>query len=136
MGRSLRGIGRGGPGYLTRRARGGGFRGAPGTEMEMALPVLTDEQRAENLRKALEVRRTHAKIKAKLKRGEIDQLDAFGLEELQGVKLAYFLRCLPGIGYVRAYALLREWDISQSRTIGGLGKHQRERVAEWLRARR
>ena len=78
----------------------------------MALPQLTDEQRAAALEKAAAARRSRAELK------ESD-------EALAKLKVSALLEALPGVGKVRAAALMEQFEIAPSRRVRGLGERQR-----------
>lgn len=96
----------------------------------MALPQLTDEQRAAALEKAAAARRARAELKERLKRGgtTLKQvlIDAETDEALAKLKVSALLEALPGVGKVRAAQLMDQFDIAQSRRVRGLGERQRQ----------
>ena len=71
----------------------------------MALPQLTDEQRAAALQKAAEARRVRAELKERLKRGGTDLkqvlADAEENEILGKMKVSALLEALPKVGRSR-----------------------------------
>ncbi|MDR2566656.1 MAG: helix-hairpin-helix domain-containing protein [Bifidobacteriaceae bacterium] len=100
----------------------------------MALPPLTPEQRAEALKKAAEARQARAEVKNRLKasQGSLSEVLAMGQEDevIGKIKVAALLEALPGVGKVKAKAIMTEIGISESRRIRGLGPHQREQLIE------
>lgn len=96
----------------------------------MALPQLTDEQRAAALEKAAEARKVRAELKERLKRGgtTLAQVlaDATTDEALAKLKVSALLESLPGVGKVRAAQLMEQFDIAASRRLRGLGERQRQ----------
>lgn len=104
----------------------------------MALPPLSDEQRAEALKKAAEARRERAAVKAKLKdsagkRGKAvkDVLAQAEQNEVVGkLKVSALLESLPGVGKVKATQIMEEIGISPSRRIRGLGTHQAQKLVD------
>ena len=99
----------------------------------MALPQLTDEQRAAALEKAAAARRSRAELKAKLKRGGHAQqvlVDAETDEALAKLKVSALLEALPGVGKVRAAALMEQFEIAPSRRVRGLGERQRQALLD------
>ncbi|WP_058233928.1 integration host factor, actinobacterial type [Devriesea agamarum] len=104
----------------------------------MALPSLSDEQRAAALKKAAEARRERAAIKARLKdstgrRGdEISKVlkEAEENETIGKLKVSALLEALPGVGKVKAQQIMEEIGISPSRRLRGLGSHQAEKLVE------
>lgn len=104
----------------------------------MALPPLSDEQRAEALKKAAEARRERAAVKARLKestgrRGQAvkDVLTEAETNEVVGkLKVSALLEALPGVGKVKAAQIMEEIGISPSRRIRGLGAHQSKKLVD------
>jgi hypothetical protein len=96
----------------------------------VALPKLTDEQRKAALEKAAAARRVRAELKEKLKKGDITLkqvlADAESDEALAKLKVSALLEALPGVGKVRAAALMEQFEIAESRRIRGLGERQRQ----------
>lgn len=94
----------------------------------MALPPLTPEQRAAALKKAAEARQARAEVKNRLKysRGSLSEVLALGeKDEVIGkIKVLSLLEALPGVGKVKARAVMAEIGISDTRRIRGLGSHQ------------
>ena len=100
----------------------------------MPLPELTPQQRAAALEKAAGARRTRADIKNQLKSGEValsDVIKKGGTEEAIGkLKVVSLLESLPGVGKVKARAIMTEVGIAESRRIRGLGPHQSAALVE------
>jgi hypothetical protein len=95
----------------------------------MALPQLTTAERQAALQKALEVRRQRAEVRAKLKNGSMtlkQVLDKADDKIVGRMKVSAVLESLPGIGKVRASAILDELGISTTRRVQGLGVRQSE----------
>lgn len=95
----------------------------------MALPQLTTAERQAALKKALEVRRERAEVRAKLKNGSMNLkqvLDKAHDKIVGRMKVSAVLESLPGIGKVRATAILDELGISATRRVQGLGVRQSE----------
>jgi hypothetical protein len=95
----------------------------------MALPILSKAERQAALQKALEVRRQRAEIRARLKNGSMNLkqcLDRAGDKIIGRMKVSAVLESLPGIGKVRARAILDELGISATRRVQGLGVRQSE----------
>ena len=94
----------------------------------MALPPLTPEQRAAALEKAAAARATRAEIKNQLKYSKISLSQVIEKakddEALGKLKVLTLLESLPGIGKVKALAILSEVGISESRRVRGLGPNQ------------
>ena len=100
------------------------------TEEIVALPQLTEEQRAAALEKAAAARRARAELKERLKRGGTnlkDVLAAADSDEVLGkMKVAALLEALPGVGKVRAQQIMERLEIAPSRRLRGLGERQRK----------
>ncbi|AOS63116.1 DNA uptake protein ComE-like DNA-binding protein [Actinoalloteichus hoggarensis] len=96
----------------------------------MALPQLTEEQRAAALEKAAAARRARAELKERLKRGgtTLKQVltDAEADEVLGKMKVSALLEALPGVGKVRAQQIMERLEIASSRRLRGLGDRQRK----------
>jgi len=95
----------------------------------VALPQLTEEQRAAALEKAAAARRTRAELKDRLKRGgttikevltQSDNDDVLGK-----MKVSALLEAMPGVGKVRAAQIMERLEIAPSRRLRGLGDRQR-----------
>ena len=100
------------------------------TEEIVALPQLTEEQRAAALEKAAAARRARAELKERLKRGGTnlkDVLTAADNDEVLGkMKVSALLESLPGVGKVRAAQIMERLEIAASRRLRGLGDRQRK----------
>ena len=100
------------------------------TEETVALPELTEEQRAAALQKAAAARRARAELKDRLKRGGTtlaDVLkDADTNDVLGKMKVSALLESLPGVGKVRAQQIMERLEIASSRRLRGLGERQRK----------
>ena len=95
----------------------------------MALPPrLTDEQRLKALEKAAASRKRRAYIKSELKSGslvidnilELSKTD----EAVANMRVRELLESLSGVGKVRALTLMERLEISPTRRVKGLGRHQ------------
>ncbi|CAB4743216.1 MAG: guanylate kinase [Actinobacteria bacterium] len=93
-----------------------------------APPQLTPQQRAMALDKAAQSRKRRAEVKNKIKSGEfsIDTvLEIAANEESVGrMRVRELLEALSGVGKVRATSLMERLNISPTRRIQGLGRHQ------------
>jgi predicted N-acetyltransferase YhbS len=96
----------------------------------VALPQLTDAQRAAALEKAAAARRARAELRERLKRGgtTLKQVlaDAENDEVVAKLRVSALLEALPGVGKVRAAAVLDQLEIAPSRRVRGLGERQRQ----------
>ena len=95
----------------------------------MALPIRTDEQRADDLLKAAAVRLERSEIKARLKRGETDLATVIkegAVGDVVGkMKVSALIESVPGIGKVRAKQIMERLGIAEGRRVRGLGHQQR-----------
>ena len=96
----------------------------------MALPELTEEQRAAALEKAAAARRARAELKERLKRGGTslsEVLEQADSDEVLGkMKVSALLEAMPGVGKVRAAQIMERLEIAPSRRLRGLGDRQRK----------
>jgi guanylate kinase len=95
----------------------------------MALPPrLTDEQRLKALEKAASSRKRRAFVKAELKQGSLDIEAILELsktdEAVANMRVRELLESLSGVGKVRALTLMERLEISPTRRVKGLGRHQ------------
>lgn len=94
----------------------------------MTLPELTAEQRAAALKKAAEARRIRAGVKNRLKYSQdslTKVIEQGKKDDIIGkMRVSALLESLPGIGKVRARAIMGEIGISESRRVRGLGPNQ------------
>lgn len=93
----------------------------------MALPELSPEQRSAALAKAAEARRERVVIKDRLKhsKGALRAVLEDGANPVVAkMKVSAVLESLPGVGQVRAAAIMRDIGISPTRRVRGLGPHQ------------
>lgn len=94
----------------------------------MALPPLTPEQRAAALEKAAEARRERATVKNRLKyaQGDLSEVIHEGKSNdvIGKMRVSALLESMPGVGRVKAKALMEEIGISESRRVRGLGQNQ------------
>ena len=100
----------------------------------MALPPLTPEQRAAALEKAAAARQARAEVKNRLKysQGSLSEVleQARNDEVIGKLKVSALLESLPGIGKIKARAIMAEIGISESRRLRGLGPHQAKALVE------
>lgn len=97
--------------------------------MHMGLPpLLTADQRSAALAKAKQSRQERSLVKAKVKSGQLSLAEVFNLAEKDPViakmRVAELLAAISGVGKIRAQAIMERLDISPTRRIQGLGKHQ------------
>lgn len=96
----------------------------------MALPQLTEEQRAAALEKAAAARRARAELKDRLKRGGTTLKEVLAQAETDEVlgkmKVSALLEAMPKVGKVRAAQIMERLEIAPSRRLRGLGDRQRK----------
>ena len=96
----------------------------------MALPELTEEQRAAALKWAAAARRARAELKERLKRGGTNLKEVLASADsddiLGKMKVSALLEALPGVGKVRAQQIMERLEIAPSRRLRGLGERQRK----------
>lgn len=95
----------------------------------MAIPTLTPEQRAEALARAIELRTRRAEVKEQIKAGQVSVETALTIAQTDvivgGIRVVTFLESLPGVGKIKAAALMESIGIAPTRRLRGLGQHQR-----------
>jgi guanylate kinase len=91
-------------------------------------PQLSDEQRKEALLKAAVSRKRRAEVKFKIKNGEfsIDTVLEIAKNEdaIAKMRVKELLESMTGVGKIRAQSLMERLNISPTRRIQGLGRHQ------------
>nr|WP_305071737.1 integration host factor, actinobacterial type [Pseudactinotalea sp. HY160] len=92
------------------------------------MPELSPEQRAAALEKAAAARTARAEVKNRLKYsgGRISEvIELAGENEaVSRLRVLALLESLPGVGKVKARAIMAEVGIAESRRVRGLGPHQ------------
>ncbi|WP_024288193.1 integration host factor, actinobacterial type [Cellulomonas sp. KRMCY2] len=100
----------------------------------MALPPLTPEQRSAALAKAAAARQARAEVKARLKysQGSLAEVIEQGRTDdvIGKLKVSALLESLPGVGKIKARAIMAEIGISETRRLRGLGPHQAKALVE------
>jgi len=101
-------------------------------------PILTTAERAKALDAAKQARRSRAAIKNQVRTGELKILQVIELaatnEAIAKMKVFDLLEAIPGVGKVRANAILERLNISNSRRIQGLGVLQLQRLKKEFRS--
>ena len=102
----------------------------------MSLKPLTDVERMRAREKATAARAVRADIKAQLKTGKLSVADVIGSTDgddaVSRLKVLDLLKALPGVGDVRAAAIMTEVGIAATRRVRGLGIHQRRDLVSYL----
>jgi hypothetical protein len=100
----------------------------------VALPQLTDEQRAAALEKAAAARRARAELKDRLKRGATSLTqalkDAATDDTVGRTRVSDVLAALPKVGKVKAREIMTELGIAPTRRLRGLRDCQRTALLE------
>jgi guanylate kinase len=95
-----------------------------------APPQLSPEQRASALAKAKESRQIRAAVKVRIKSGELSVTDVIAMskddEAIAKMRVLELIESIAGVGKIRGKAILEKLDISLTRRIQGLGRHQLE----------
>jgi guanylate kinase len=91
-------------------------------------PQLTPEQRVAALAKASASRKRRAEVKIQIKNGELRIDDVLSLaltdEAIGKMRVKELLESLAGVGKIRVISLMERLNISPTRRIQGLGRHQ------------
>ena len=94
----------------------------------MPVPPLTPEQRQDALAKAAAARRERAEVRNRLKHSGASLFDVIELGRTDDVigkmRVSALLESMPGVGKVRARAIMERVGIAESRRVRGLGPHQ------------
>ncbi|BAS09131.1 integration host factor [Arthrobacter sp. Hiyo4] len=102
----------------------------------MSLRPLSPSERAAALNKAAAARAARAAAKESLKNGKTSAADLIGAaaadDALARMRVAELLEALPGIGKVRAAAIMEQLGIATSRRLRGLGIHQRQALVDFI----
>ena len=91
-------------------------------------PQLTAEQRVAALAKAAVSRKRRAEVKSQIKNGQLGIDDVLSLaltdEAIGKMRVKELLESLSGVGKIRVISLMERLNISPTRRIQGLGRHQ------------
>jgi DNA uptake protein ComE-like DNA-binding protein len=102
----------------------------------VVLRPLSASERTEALNKAAAARATRAAAKESLKNGQRSAADiinaAVADEAMARMRVSELLEALPGIGKVRAAAIMKQLGIAASRRLRGLGVHQRAALVDFI----
>ena len=105
----------------------------------MAVPVLTNEQRLAASAKAVQVRTKRAELRRQLKESKISFNEVLSVSDsdeiVSGMRVITILESLPGIGKIKASALMETCDIALSRRMKGLGSTQAQKLKSALNGR-
>lgn len=105
----------------------------------MAVPVLTHEQRIAASAKAVEIRTKRAAVRRQLKESQVSFTEVLSVADsddvVSGMRVVTILESLPGIGKIKASALMESCDIAMSRRMKGLGSSQAQKLKSALNGR-
>ncbi len=105
----------------------------------MAVPVLTNEQRIAASAKAVEIRTKRAALRRQLKDSKVSFSEVLSVSNsddiVSGMRVLTILESLPGIGKIKASALMELCDIALSRRMKGLGTTQAQKLKSALNGR-
>ena len=102
----------------------------------MAIPNLSQEERAKALAKAQQMRSKRTELRTRLKSGEItveDVLKDIDNEVVSRMRVKYLLESLPQVGKVTAVKIMEEVGIDEARRVQGLGTRQMTDLLERLK---
>ena len=102
----------------------------------MAIPNLSQEERAKALAKAQQMRSKRTELRNRLKSGEItveDVLKDIDNEVVSRMRVKYLLESLPQVGKVTAVKIMEEVGIDEARRVQGLGTRQMADLLERLK---
>ena len=95
---------------------------------------MTPEKRAEAMAAAAQARRERAELRNRLKYGQGSLARAIELgrerEAIGKMKVSALLESMPGVGKVKAAAIMAEIGIAASRRVRGLGAQQTRALVE------
>ncbi len=93
-----------------------------------APPQLTPEERARALAKAKESRQVRAAVKNRVKTGELSISAVIDMSKddqaIAKMRVLELVESMSGVGKIRAKSILERLEISLTRRIQGLGRHQ------------
>lgn len=101
------------------------------------VPILTKEQRQENLAKGMQIRHQRAEYREQLKKGTLPlekffELADEGDQAASGMRVKAMIAALPGYAETRAEQLMKKLHIASSRKVKGLGRNQRANLLSTL----
>lgn len=90
--------------------------------------VLTKEERALGLERAMAARKAKADVRRRAAAGELPISRALEAPEAQGLPLGYLIASYRGIGSVRAASILESVGLDTARRVRSIGIRQREAI--------
>ncbi len=95
-------------------------------------PVISEAARRAALLEAVQARKVRAEIKSKVKQGQLsfDEVLKLALENrvISKMRVKELLESFTGVGRIRSATLMERLNISPTRRIRGLGKHQIQKL--------
>ena len=101
----------------------------------MALPQMTEAQRAAALTKAAVTRKKRSEVRGKIKAGKITAKKALAKRDdpiVGKIKVSQFIQSFPGYGKAKAEKIMTEIGIAEDRRLKGLGDNQVAKLIEAL----
>jgi len=101
----------------------------------MTVPVLTEQERSNALKKAQEARSKRTELRKRLKTGEVGLshiLCETENETMTRMRVKYLLESLPHVGKATAKKMMEDIGIDEARRVQGLGTRQRAALLEAL----
>lgn len=98
------------------------------------LPVMTDEQRCENLEKATAVRKERKALLDLVRQGSVTFEQASADPRYWRIPVVRLLIAVPGIGKAKATQLMAQAGIAPNRRVKGLCCRQRDYIIDHLPA--
>ncbi|MCG7421242.1 MULTISPECIES: integration host factor, actinobacterial type [Micrococcus] len=102
----------------------------------MALRQLSVEERAEARAKALRARQERATLKTSFANRDLSLQEVFARADVDPaigrLRTVDLLQAMPGVGEVRASAVMEACEISPARRLKGLGRRQREALIAYI----
>ena len=102
----------------------------------MALPQMTEQQRAAALKKAAQTRKKRSEVREKLKTGKLTAKKALAKRDdpIYGkIKVSQFIQSFPGYGKAKAAKIMEEIGIPENRRLAGLGDNQVAKLIDALK---
>ena len=101
----------------------------------MAIPQLSDKDRAAALVKAKEARIKRAEVRDQLKSGKLTLKKVLAMKDdpvVGRMKVSTLIETLPGYGKAKSEKIMAELQIAESRRLRGLGERQQQALLERL----
>ena len=102
----------------------------------MTIPNLSQQERANALQKAQQMRSKRTALRQQIKNGEVtveQVLQDLDNEVVSKMRVKYLLESLPQIGKITAVKIMEEVGIDEARRIQGLGTRQMKDLLERLK---